>query len=147
MTLQQLTVPKSRFIQPNTQSPVLVDPVTGTVQLAPANYVSVGGVNESATAIVEELKGTGTLFTVPANKTFYGVLVVIAAGAQAGTVTVTDANSVVWADVNGGDTSPIVPHIIDCQNGIAGGSGGNALTVADSGSATVLSVLLAGYVH
>jgi hypothetical protein len=124
------------LINPNNQCPLLVDPYTGVIQLPSGNA--------AGDIICEELKATGVIWTVPAGKTFYGALVLLVAGPPGGVVTVTDANSVVWADVNSpGVGAPIVPVIIGVT--IAGGGGGNALTVADSSSGAPNSVLLAGY--
>ena len=125
----------STLVQPNNQVPLLVDPVTGIVQLPP---------DQAAGAVVcAELKTTGTLYTVPSGKTFYGALVILAAGPAGGNVTVTDANAVVWASVGSPAPGPLTPSVIGVT--IAGG-GGNALTVGDTGSGAPVSVLLAGYV-
>ncbi len=90
--------------------------------------------------VVAELKAAGTLFTVPANVTFTGVVSITAGGS--GSVTVSAATGGQIAGTSGilNDAGSAVPVTV------AGGGSGNAITVAASGNAGVNSVLLVGYV-
>lgn len=90
--------------------------------------------------VVAELKATGTLFTVPANLTLTAAVSI--AGAGSGSVTVSAATGGQIAGTSGvlADQAAAVPVVV------AGGAGGNAITVSASGAAGVNSVLLVGYV-
>lgn len=93
-----------------------------------------------ALVAIESQGTTGTLYTVPANKTFTGV--VYLAGAGAGAISVSAATGGVLvalglAAAGSSDAAPVM---------VAGGASGNAISVATSGSAAIDSVLLVGHV-
>jgi hypothetical protein len=124
-------------IQPNPSVPVTVDPITGTVHV-PVDQAS-------GAAVVAEAKASGNLYLVPAGKTFTGIAVLLV-GTGVGVTEIKDASSNVYAAAGG--TTPGVPAIpvIAPTVSVAGGGGGNQLSVALSGSAEVLSAVIAGYV-
>lgn len=122
-------------IAPNPSVPVKVDPLTGTVEL-PISQTQ-------GTAVVAELKASGSLFLVPAGKTFTGIAVILP-GAHAGLVELEDASSVIYAYAGGASGQPVVPGISNVT--VAGGGGGNQLSVADTGGELPVSVVVAGYV-
>jgi hypothetical protein len=132
-------------IVPNPASLVKVDPVNGNISLLPnqGTQAQVNGVT-LGNIVAVELETTGVLYTVPSGKTFRGALVVFAGG-PSGTITLTDAaGPTVLATITCGVTLPLAPVIVSITS--AGGSG-NALTLAVTGSAAVISAVLAGYVH
>lgn len=90
--------------------------------------------------VAAELKSTGTLYTVPANLTLTGAVSITAGGN--GTVTVSAATGGTIAGMSGNASDPGSPSPVT----VAGGAGGNAITVSASGNAGVNSVLLVGYV-
>jgi hypothetical protein len=98
-------------------------------------------------AVVAELQGTqtGTLYTIPSGKTFTGFITIIGSAHGSGGITVTDSNSVVqqrWSPT--GTLSAVGPKV--AQVTIAGGGGGNTLTVAVTGAASLISVSITGYI-
>lgn len=128
-------VSSGSLVGPHPVVPLLIDPVTATVQAPPGQPVGA--------LVVAEVQAAGVVYTVPSGKTFYGAISLMVGGAVVGTVSVTDASSVVWAKASGAGSAAIVPSIV--QVTIAGASG-NALTVAVAGGATLVSAMVAGYV-
>jgi len=95
-------------------------------------------------AVMAELQGAGTLYTVPVGKTFTGLIYINAAATGAGSVTVSAATG---GTVDALAFSKALPASASTSAvSIAGGGGGNVITVATSGSAGVNSVTLTGYV-
>ena len=119
-------------------TPELSQGVTASVEIAIGDPAA-------GLAVFVEQTGTGVIYTVPAGKTFTGYITVIASASGAGVIKVADASSVVqqiWAP------SAAVPAEgpQSAQVSIAGGGGGNALTVTESGAASIISVSIQGYV-
>jgi hypothetical protein len=94
-----------------------------------------------------ELQNPGNgdaIYTVPANKTFTGTVIVIGTIPSGASLGVSAASGGSQASITsaGGTSRPesAVPVLI------AGGGGGNALTATVSGSPTGVSVIIDGYV-
>jgi hypothetical protein len=123
-------------IAPNPSVPVLVDPVTGTVETPISQAQGV--------AVVAELKGSGSLYEVPAGKTFTGIAVLLV-GAHSGLVEIEDASSNVLHSAGGATGQAVTPAITNITS--AGGGEGNQLSVALASGAEVVSAVIAGYVR
>jgi hypothetical protein len=118
--------------------PIAVSPIAAAAAGVHAQLGSPAG-----TLVTVESQGTtGTLYTVPAGKVFTGVARLVAAGAGSATMSaasggllvgVTDAGNL----ANSPDTVPIT---------VSGGGGGNAISLATTGSATITSAALIGHV-
>jgi hypothetical protein len=123
-------------IQPNPSVPVKVDPVTGQVNI-PIDTAS-------GVAVVAEAKASGNLYLVPAGKTFTGIAILMV-GTGSGLVEIEDASDVVYHSSGGASKVPASPAIASSVS-VAGGGGGNQLSVVLSGSGEVLSAVIAGYI-
>lgn len=124
------------LIQPNTAVPVYVDPSNGNVVLSPAQFTK-------GLAVVAEVNSAATALTVADGDTFEGILVLMAAGAGGGTVTVSAGDTVLAEKTYTADT-PITPLIVPVS--VTGGSDGTAIAAAVADSGVCVSALLAGYV-
>jgi CO dehydrogenase/acetyl-CoA synthase gamma subunit (corrinoid Fe-S protein) len=114
-------------------------PVTITGHGASTGLVHVGQVPHGSIVAIET-KATGTLYTVPANLTFSGVVSISAGGS--GSVSVSAATGGQIAGTSGVQGEAMAPTSVT----VAGGAGGNAISVSTSGAAGIGSVLLVGYV-
>lgn len=123
------------MIQPNPSVPVLVNPQSGTVEL-PIDQAS-------GLAVLAEANASGDLYLVPADMTFTGIAILIA-GSGSGLVEIEDASDVTYHSSGGAAGVPASIAITPVS--VAGGGGGNQLSVELNGSAEVISAVVAGYV-
>lgn len=125
------------LVTPNSSVPIQVDNVTGAIT-APVDSTTYGSL------VVREVNATGNSYDVPAGKTFTGVAIMMVGGSS-GNVILEDASSTVLAEVGvSGGSVAAYPTMVAFSS--AGGGGGNQLQVTQSGSATVVSVTVAGYI-
>lgn len=124
------------FVAVHPSLPIFVAPLNSVTS---ALQAQIG--NPVGTLVALESQGaTGTLYTVPANKTFTGVAYLAGAGAGAITVSAATGGAIATLGLAGTGGSDAVPVTV------AGGGTGNAISVATSGSAAIDSVLLVGHV-
>lgn len=124
------------LIQVNGAVPALFDTHTGGIQLT-------AGLSAFGPVVAAEVQATGTLYTVPAGQTFTGVLALLVGGPSTGSITITAATGGLQLSVSGPGTA--VSRWVVVPVTIAGGGGGNALTVAAVSGGNLLSAVLAGY--
>lgn len=117
--------------------PIALSPVSANATTLQAQLGHTAG----ALVAVESQGTTGTLYTVPANKTFSGLVYI--QGSGSGTVTVSAATGGTLAAESVGAV-PNTPAAVPVA--VTGGGGGNAISLATSGNVSIVSVLLVGHV-
>jgi hypothetical protein len=118
-------------------------PISVTPQPAGAAVQAQLGSPAGALVTVESQGATGTLYTVPANKVFSGLVFIQAAGSGSVTVSAVSGGTLASESYNngaGGTPAAGVPVTV------AGGGGGNAISLATSGNVSIGSVSLIGHV-
>lgn len=129
--------PPPTLVRVNPAAPASTNPATGSIHLPVNQTIGV--------AVAHEAQAAGNLYLVPANKTYTGFATLFVGGSS-GTVIIEDANSVVIHEVAMGAAGGPAVGPVQVPMSVAGGGGGNQLSVAVSGSAVVLSASVAGYV-
>lgn len=97
--------------------------------------------NSAGSLVIIEATSAGTMYTVPANKTFTGSVYIQGAGTGTATVSAATGGTLASETFGAGGSAPDSVPVT-----IAGGAGGNVVSLATSGGVSLTTVALIGHV-
>lgn len=133
-----IPVPNAAFSSSHPVLPIWTAPISATQTAVQAQF----GRNEGTLVIIETTT-PGALYTVPANKTFTGMVYLQAAGAGSVTVGAATGGTLAAETMTSsvGGSSPVTVPVT-----VAGGASGNAISLATTGAPSIVTVALVGHV-
>lgn len=129
-------VPTSAFSAAHPSLPIYLAPLGSN---AAAVQAQLG--NAAGNLVIVEAAAAGAMYTVPANKTFVGAVYIQGAGTGTATVSAATGGTLASETFAAGGSAPDAAPVT-----VAGGAGGNVVSLTTSGNVALTSVALIGHV-